>query len=872
VEVGADKSVPFWKKEISLKRASKAGVAPVEAPLADEAGETPVPFWKKDLSVKRKPKRAEADDLGAADVPAFEDESAEKKPSIWKRELSFGRKAKTVEADEPVAEALPALEAEEPVEKKPSIWKRELSLGRKAKTVEADEPVAEAMLEDEPPVEKKPSLWKRELSLGRKAKAVEADEPAAEALPALEEEQPAEKKPSLWKRELSFGRKRKPEPDAESEPAGEDEEDSWRRDLIFGSTQPAADAETAIEPEPLPEPVFFELPAEIEGGAEADAHAEPSEEDEPEAPVEVLPSWAAPHASSISSAYGWLTDDLEPVDLASTSWAGTQPPTLPEPPKASPREPEPEPDPAPEPAPEPELEAEPETAPEPELEIEPETEAEIEPEPIAETPRLETVPLPAPRVEIHPPVTAAELPPLPEAEADKKPSFLKRDLSFRRKPKAAPEPVDETPAEDGGGEPAEKTSLLRRELSFGRKPKAERAERKPKRRRKDRGTAAPVAGAPADEAEAAKPAKERRRGKGANGKGHKKLVGLKIGASQLAAARVHNNGSAQLVQLARQDLDAGVVVGGELRDPEALAQALKEFFKKHKLPKTGVRLGIANNRIGVRSFDLAGIEDPKQLANAIRFRAQEALPIPIEEAVLDYRVLGETVDEEGATSRRILLVVAYRDLVDRYVDACRKAGIKLVGIDLEAFALLRALSAPPEDEDYVAEAATVAVAIGHERSTFAVSDGRVCEFTRVLEWGGSSLNVAIARALDLSPSEAEPIKRELSLAAETEVEGLDADQVAQAREAVMRQVQGFARELVSSLQFYQGQPGSLGIAEIAITGGTAHLPGLAAELERLIGVRVRVADPLARVRVGKKVADGDQVGSLAVAIGLGIDD
>ena len=60
-----------------------------------------------------------------------------------------------------------------------------------------------------------------------------------------------------------------------------------------------------------------------------------------------------------------------------------------------------------------------------------------------------------------------------------------------------------------------------------------------------------------------------------------------------------------------------------------------------------MRLGIANNRIGVRTFEIAGIDDEKQLDNAIRFRAQEALPIPIDEAVLDYQVLGEGVDEEG---------------------------------------------------------------------------------------------------------------------------------------------------------------------------------------------------------------------------------
>jgi Tfp pilus assembly PilM family ATPase len=89
---------------------------------------------------------------------------------------------------------------------------------------------------------------------------------------------------------------------------------------------------------------------------------------------------------------------------------------------------------------------------------------------------------------------------------------------------------------------------------------------------------------------------------------------------------------------------------------------------------------------------------------------------------------------------------------------------------------------------------------------------------------------------------------------------------------VRRQLQAFARELVSSLQFYQNQPGSLGIGEIVITGGTAHLTGLAEELQRLIGVRVAVGDPLLRVKLGRKVREAEQVGSLAVAIGLGIED
>ena len=309
-----------------------------------------------------------------------------------------------------------------------------------------------------------------------------------------------------------------------------------------------------------------------------------------------------------------------------------------------------------------------------------------------------------------------------------------------------------------------------------------------------------------------------------NAKG--RLTGLKIGASQLAAARVSNNGSAELLQVAREPLAPGIVVGGELRDPDALAEALKDFFAKHSLPKKGVRLGIANNRIGVRTFEIAGIDDQKQLANAIRFRAQEALPIPIDEAVLDYQVLGEGVDEDGQPTKRVLLVVAYRELIDRYVDACKKAGITLAGIDLEAFALLRALQAPQDGVGTDASAALVAVAIGHDRSTFAVSDGRVCEFTRVLEWGGSALNVAIARALDAAPSEVEASKRALALTDEM-VPGRARPPNRRRRRAKRCAGQSRRSRASSSPRSSttRTNPARWASARSCSTGGTAHLPG-----------------------------------------------
>lgn len=702
--------------------------------------------------------------------------------------------------------------------------------------------------------EKPTPLWKKEISFRRKP-AERAAESAGARDPGPEPEDASElASTSVWKKEISFRKKPKAVAAMPVEAVVVEEVEALReRELeravaAVTNPEPEPEPEVAPAPEPAPKPEiehsWLTLPLE--------QVSEPPEE------LEHAPPAAESVVPEIEALDPAVANELlaEVAEAAAAEAAAT--------------------------------------APTPELDLEP----ELELPPLAEVDLSALVDLPELPAEI---LAELELEPAEDepvaaaAPAAPKVPFYKRELSVKRTPrdrppKAKPEPRTRERAPKAEG--AAKVPFYKRELSLKRGPKewdaAEpAAEPRPKsesvsrfklqlKKSQPKPPAEPKAESGPKAPRVARP-KLRRvpvpKPSLPAGKGPKKLVGLKIGASQIAAARVVNGAEPELLQIAREPLDAGIVVGGELRDPEALAVALKEFFRKHGLPKRGVRLGIANNRIGVRTFDVAGIDDPKQLANAIRFRAQEVLPIPIEEAVLDYQILSESTDAEGILTRRVLLVVAYRELVDRYVQACNKAGIEIVGIDLEAFALLRALAEPRTLVPGAERGALVAVSVGHDRSTFAVSDGRNCEFTRVLEWGGWALNVAIARTLDLSPSEAEPVKRALSFTGGEQLpDGFDETQLETARDAARKQLQSFARELVSSLQFYQNQPGSLSIGEIVLTGGTPHLPGFAAELERLIGVPVRVGDPLARVKVSPRIRESEQTGSFAIAIGLGIED
>jgi type IV pilus assembly protein PilM len=353
------------------------------------------------------------------------------------------------------------------------------------------------------------------------------------------------------------------------------------------------------------------------------------------------------------------------------------------------------------------------------------------------------------------------------------------------------------------------------------------------------------------------------------------VVGLKIGASQLAAAVVANrDGHHELLQLARTPLERGIVVDGEVRDAQALARALKAFIAEHGLPARDVRLGLASNRIGVRTFDIVGVDDPARLDNAVRFKAHEVLPVAVHESLLDYRVVARRT-VEGESVQRVLLVVAPNDQVQPYVEVCRDAGLRLAGADLEALGLLRAFLDPPTGFPAGEDRATVVISIGHETSTLLVAGGGLAEFARVFDWGGSQLVDALAQELEIGPDDAAATLRKLSLAsgAQREIPGLDDDARMRALEAIRMRLTPFARELVASLQFYQTQPDSLGIGEIVITGGTSQLPGLDEALNRIIGVPVRVGDPLARVRSQGLVAAVDEgLGSLGVSIGLAIED
>jgi type IV pilus assembly protein PilM len=331
-------------------------------------------------------------------------------------------------------------------------------------------------------------------------------------------------------------------------------------------------------------------------------------------------------------------------------------------------------------------------------------------------------------------------------------------------------------------------------------------------------------------------------------------VGLDLDPSHIAAAEVHVNGSITVTRGAVADLRPGILRDGEVVDPIALGDELRAFFAEHDLPRR-VRLGVANQRIVVRTLDLPPIDDPKALAAAVKHEAPDHIPMPIEEAIVDFQSLGLVGTAKGPRTR-VVVAAARRETIDRLVDATRQAGLELAGIDLSAFAMIRALR-PTEGEGAVLYVNASGL------TNIAVANASGCLFTRAAAGGLDATIAALAERRALTREHARAWMSHVGLVTPLEeIEG-DAELVTATRAAIEDGVHQLADTVRNSLNFYRTQESAEKVERAVLTGPAIAIPGYA---ERL-GEQLKL--PLEPVLAATTAEDVD-LHRLTVAAGLAV--
>jgi type IV pilus assembly protein PilM len=340
------------------------------------------------------------------------------------------------------------------------------------------------------------------------------------------------------------------------------------------------------------------------------------------------------------------------------------------------------------------------------------------------------------------------------------------------------------------------------------------------------------------------------------------LVGLTIEPGRIAAAQVTVNGTIAVREGAVAELPPGVVRDGEVADAAGLSEALRELWRDHRDLDKRVRIGVANARIVVRTLLLPPIANAKELATAVRFQAKDEIPMPLEDAVLDFHLAG-IVDTPEGPRQRVVLVAARRDMLFEMLTAARTAGLKPTGIDLSAFGMVRALQSVGDDGG-----PELFVSVGG-LTNLAISDDGICGFTRVAGSGLESLAVELAERRELTLEHARMWLHHVGL--EKELSTIEGDEqiVADARAVLVSGARRIAGEIRGSLDFHQAQAnGAAAVQRVVLTGPAAAVSGFAAALQAELGIDVQE-----RVVAGAKGNDLARLDAacLTVAAGLAVE-
>ena len=342
-------------------------------------------------------------------------------------------------------------------------------------------------------------------------------------------------------------------------------------------------------------------------------------------------------------------------------------------------------------------------------------------------------------------------------------------------------------------------------------------------------------------------------------------IGLDVGSTAVRAAEVMlGSDPPSLVRAAQVPLPPGAVESGEVRDVEALAAAVRELWQRGAFKTRQAVLGVGNQRVVVREITVPALP-PKELKQSLAFQVQDLIPIPVDDAVLDYDVL-EEIEQDGAKMLRLLVVAAQRDMVNRMVDAAARAKVEPVGVDLVPFALIRAVGQDDglglEDSDLGGEAI---VDVGADVTNICVHERGVARFVRILPSGGRDVSVAMATSLGIPEEDAEALKRGQPVEGSPPVEQVDNTRRAR--------VAALVDEIRSSLDFYRAQTPGAEVTRVLVTGGGSKLPGLVELLDERVDGQVRPGHAFQKVNVRLDMDEATMIEAeplLAVSLGLAL--
>lgn len=332
------------------------------------------------------------------------------------------------------------------------------------------------------------------------------------------------------------------------------------------------------------------------------------------------------------------------------------------------------------------------------------------------------------------------------------------------------------------------------------------------------------------------------------------IAGLDIGSTSIRAVEAINKERPVITNFGQASLSRGVVVAGVIKDGRAVTNTLRQLWSSHSFKTRDVVLGVTHQQVIVREVDVNNLA-PRELRQALPFMVRDVLPLPPEQAVLDFYPLEKP--EKGSPTVHGLLIAVPKDPVMEAVRVVEDAGLKVQQVDLSCFAALRASAHLAGDTEALVD-------IGANATSITVHTDGTPKIVRTIPRGGAELTEFVATRLGVTQLEAEKLKCVIGLTG--------VDEHAECAKVVAEGIRPLISEVRASLNYFTSGNRESRVDRLALVGGAALLPGLPDLLTDQLGIPAFLTDPLQRIGDLRKGGRHDVLArmrsSAAVSIGL----
>lgn len=340
----------------------------------------------------------------------------------------------------------------------------------------------------------------------------------------------------------------------------------------------------------------------------------------------------------------------------------------------------------------------------------------------------------------------------------------------------------------------------------------------------------------------------------------KQLVGLDIGSSTIktvALSPLHRGGY-ELQSLGMEVLSPDCIVDGVIISKLPVSDAINRIFTQHSIKNSRVATSISGHSVIIKKIALP-IQSEEELAESIRWEAEQYIPFDIADVNLDYQVLGENT---GTGNIDVLLVAVKREKIADHTSVITMAGKNPVIVDVDAFAIQNAYEVNYEP----AQRSIVALLdVGASVMTITIMSGKDFLFTRDVGVGGNQYTDFLQKEFGLGYNEAQSLKHGESIG------GVDPAEVRHVIDSVTEII---SLEIQKTFDFFKSTTTVERIDRILVSGGAANTPGLIEALEKKFEMPAEKFDAFRKISYDQKRFPQSLIKerspSLAICVGLAL--